>query len=312
MFSTGDIITLMLSVITEKLDSLGALNRLIRTNKTLKVEANRHCFISKVVSNMQGMNRRALLRLFVLPSRKVFADYIVDNELYPQGLFSCKQSFTPIDALTCSLLMNGSIRNINRLSGIRKKQSNTMRLVWMSKNNSREAREYEIKTIHESLFIKQFENCVVTEAETRYLNDSWIGHLNFTYRDHKFIAHHLAGILNHPDNTFQMVALKDMQDEKYARSSLSQDERLFILGKNLVYEHFLLNYTNYLEILHSNDLDVNQYENEVQYLFKPPSIWPWVDASPSFHAVYDEDTNQEEYDNFREYTDTLYQQNIDR
>jgi len=311
MGSTGDVVLLMVSVITEKLDSLGALNRLIRTNKKLNVEANRICTISKVVSNMQGMNRRALFRLFVLPSRKVFADYVVDNELYPPGLFSCKHSFTPSDAFKCSLLMNDSIRNINRLSGIRKNQSNTMRLVWASKKKmaqnkceAREAREYEIKIIHESLHMKhnEFHTSYVTDAETKYLNDSWIGHLNFTYRDHKFIAHHLAGILHHPDNTFQMVALKDMQDW----SSLSQDERLYILGKNIAYEHFLFNYTNYLDILHDNDIDVSQYENDVQYLFKPPSVWPWVDASPSFHVVYDNDTNEEEYDKFREYSDTLY------
>ena len=311
MCSNGDVVLLMISVITENLDSLSALNRLIRTNKKINVEAKRICTISKVVSNMQGMNRRALMRLFVLPSKKIFADYVVDNELYPPGLFSSKDSFTPIDAFQSSLLMNDSISNINRLFCIRKKQSNTMRLVWASKQNmeqtkfeAREARAKEIKTIHESLHMKHddFQNSYVTEAETRYLNDSLIGHLNFTFRDHKFIAHNLAGILHHPDNTFQMVALKDMRDP----SSLSYDERIFILGKNIAYEHFLFNYTNYLEILRVNDLDVSQYENDVQYLFKPPSVWPWVDESPAFHAVYNDDTNEEEYDEFLKYSAKLY------
>ena len=65
MDSTEDVMVLMLSVIAKDLDSLNSLNRLIRTNKRLNIEAGNTGTISKVVHNMEGMNWKSLSNLFV-------------------------------------------------------------------------------------------------------------------------------------------------------------------------------------------------------------------------------------------------------
>ena len=120
---------LMISVIAENLDSLGALNRLMRTNKHLSVEASTTCTISKMVQNMNGMNRKALWKLFVLPGKIPPTHLVLNSNLYPLGLFSSKQPFSPADAFKSSLMISGGIPFMNRVSLEGKNQSNAMKLV---------------------------------------------------------------------------------------------------------------------------------------------------------------------------------------
>jgi len=300
----------MLSVIAENLNSLSALNRLIRTNKRLSVESSTDSMFSSVAENMDGMSRKRLWKLFGLPVKLPPAHLVFESYRYPPGLFSSKYSFSPAEAFKSALLINYTTARINSSYITRRKQSESMKITWALKKKKiqdvLDARQDEIKTIYASICINYDELNKhprnVTESEEMYLKHNIVLDLNYTFRDFRIIAHADAGILNLEDNAFMKVAVKDLKDF----TNLTKDEKLYILGINIAYEHFLFNYTNYLDIIHTNGLDVNGYDDEVQWLFKPPSVWPWVNGAPCINMPYeDEYENSEDYSEFREFVDEL-------
>ena len=299
----------MISVIAENLNSLGALNRLIRTNKCLSVESSKDSIFFSVVQNMDGMSRKRLWKLFGLPVKLPPAHLVFESYRYPPGLFSSKYSFSPAEAFKSALLINYTTARINSSYITRKKQSESMKITWALKKKTiqdvLDARQDEIKTIYASIGINYDELNKhprnVTESEELYLKHNVVTDLNYTLRDFKIIAHAGAGILNLEDNAFMKLAVKDLKDSK----NLTNDEKLYILGKNIAYEHFLFNYTNYLDIMHKNALDVMGYDDEVQWLFKPPSVWPWMNGAPCIDMPFEEEENSEDYLEFREFVDEL-------
>jgi hypothetical protein len=313
MDSKGGIVQLMISVIAENLDSLGALNRLMRTNKHLSIESSTTCTISSVVQNMDGMDRKALWKLFVLPGKVPRRHEVINSNV--SGVYSNvfrmslpnpsnEQFFSPVDAFKSAMIIHRTTNLMNRESLIRKKGSTSMKLVWALKKKALQdlvdARGCEIKKIHESLGIEddQLEFRHISHTENTYIQSDCITELNRTYRDYKFIAQDKAGILHHPDNTFRMVAVKEYQ----YRENLNNDERLYILKKNIAYKHFLYNYTNYLDIIEKHQITTEM----VQWLFPPPSVWPWVDGSRRVEVEYNDKTNEEDYGKFRSRVDPLY------
>ena len=185
---------------------------------------------------------------------------------------------------------------MNRIFLKRQHQSSVMKNRWFLNGRDKDI-EQIMKDLNIHLdYIDQHRK---TDAEKQYLRYSYIGKLNPTYVDHKFMAHNVSGILLHADNTFRRIASKDS-------ALISKQEELFVLGKNIAYEHFLFNYTNYLDIIHNSKVGVDFDGNKVQYLFKPPSVWPWVITSPHIDMVYDPDTNEESYLAFRVAHDVLY------
>ena len=294
MASNEDVMVLMLSMIVQHLDSLGSLNRLIRTNKRLNIEAGNTYTISNVIENMEWMNWKSLSKLFVLPGKMKPSHLVNKNGHLSLHRHSCKHQYFPRDAFSASLAINLTVHRINEVFLIRQHRSNVMKGLNVSK-----IRKQDIEQIMKDLDLRQEAIHHITDAERNYLRHSFIGILNPIFIDHKFMAHTISGILLHKDNTFRRIASTDS-------ALLSKEEKLFVLGKNIAYEIFLLNHTNYLDIIRESRTEVDLDYHKVQYLFKPPSVWPWVTNSPRVNAAYDPDTNEQAYLAFRVDHDILY------
>ena len=294
MDSTEDVLVSMLSIIAHNLDSLGSLNRLIRTNKRLKVEAGNTYIISKVIPNMKWMNWKSLSKLFVLPGKMKPSHLVNDNSHFSPHRHSYRHQCFPKDAFCASIAIHLSVHRINEVFLIRQRRGILLKGSCVSKG-----RKQDIEQIMKDLDLSKRRINRITDAERNYLRHSFIGELNPIYRDHKFMAHTISGILLHRDNTFRRIACMDSV-------LLSKEEQLFVLGKNIAYENFLFNHTNYLDIIQESGLAVDLDNKKVQYLFKPPSLWPWVTNSPRMNVAYDPDTNEQAYLAFRVDHDVLY------
>lgn len=298
-----DAMILLLPVVCESIHSLKILNLLMRTNKRLSTEANNFHTISTVVKNMSAMNQKTICKLFILRKGDFKIPFIYNKLLYSSRVFHRTNIFSPYGAFKRSIILHGSVSGISEQFHRRMIRSNAMKLACArlrgEKHQELEARRNRIKQIRQDLGIVECGEHWVTDAEQNYLDSSFIGRLNSAYRDHKLMAHYMAGILYLTENTFRTVALKDLRHP----STLTEDEKYYILCKNIVYEHFLFNYTNYLTLLYQNLVDTVG----IQYLFDLPSVWPWKHFSNRFFVVDQENISEENKLRFRMDHDVLYE-----
>jgi hypothetical protein len=80
-----------------------------------------------------------------------------------------------------------------------------------------------------------------------------------------------AGLLHGRECSFLRVARVDMT----APDTLTHVERMLVLRHNIGWEHHLLNFTNFVQLLASIEHFVTDLTH-VEMLFELPSRWPWM------------------------------------
>jgi hypothetical protein len=85
------------------------------------------------------------------------------------------------------------------------------------------------------------------------------------------MALHEAGLLRGRLCPFLHVARIDM----IAPETLSKCEKMLVLRHNVAWEHYLLNFTNFSDLMDEID-DASVKRIHVESLFPLPARWPWL------------------------------------
>jgi len=301
----GDIIALLITLIAEGFVSVNTLNILARTSKSLQVATSDPRLVPMVLHKTPAMTKGALRKLFVL-TQTVSLRFMTLPCPY-RGLRILPRCDVH-RAFQVAMVTHQGTRGMANAFHVRKRRSDAMRLVWKKKKKDAlvawQQRRRDIEQIHEDLFIVPSAAIVKSEAEMHYAAFGTIKRMSGVYRDKRSMAIYNAGLLNVSgvENTFMRVARLDMN----APDTLSKSERLYVLRHNIAWEHYLLNFTNFIELLAAVERLITDI-NHIEFLFPLPVRWPWIlPASVATAASYDADAILPLFQTFRDTHNVLY------
>jgi len=296
-------IAMLLSVIAENSLPLAALNMLMRTSKTLNTAATDPRLLDRVLQNTPMMTKKAIRRLFVLPAR-VPLRFIVQP--CPHRGLRVIPRCSVARAFRTALVQHESVQRMKQAFHARARRSLCMKRMWQRKREEREARcierRREIVQIHDDLAMIPQRAHTTTDAEVYYSAFGVIKRLSSVYTGKRLMILRNAGLLDMPENTFVQVA---NLDRTYPHL-LTHAQRLYVLRHNIAWEHYLYNYTNFEELLHSVEHVLNDI-NHVEFLFPLPLRWPWIaPAAAPFSAHFDAADIHELYEGWHAEHEGLY------
>jgi hypothetical protein len=277
MVAFDDVITHVLSVIVIYLTSFKSLNKLMRTNRQLRLVASDPMLFSIIVTNIPDMDKNMLCKLFVLPTRM----YISRSPMaYNTKRYSAAEGFRH------AVVLHGGVNGIRFAHQRRIKRGNAMKLVWIQRKADTlrrwEGRRRDLDTIMRDLRINPSIHNTTTRAEIYYQEYGVVQPMNSVYRSKRLMKIFDAGLLQ-IGTTFTYVANID----RTMREMLTHSESMYVLMQNIAWEHYLLNFSNFLKILADNHIQDIQH---VEVLFPLPTQWPWVVATPRcvVHVTYED------------------------
>ena len=279
-----NIIAMLLSVIAEQSLPLAALNMLMRTSKTLNSAATDPRLLDRVLQHTPAMTKTAIRRLFVLPAQ-------VQLRFTVRHVRTGGWSFVPrcsvAQAFRTALVQHGSVQRMQKAFHTRARRSICMKRMWQRKREEREAqcieRRRDIVQIHQDLAMTPQRAFATTDAEVYYGAFGVIKRLSRVYTGKRLMILRNAGLLDMPENTFAQVANLDRTHPHL----LTREQRLYVLRHNIAWEHYLYNYTNFEELLHSVEHALTDIHH-VEFLFPLPLRWPWIaPAAAPFSAHFD-------------------------
>ncbi|KAJ1467112.1 hypothetical protein T484DRAFT_1756121 [Baffinella frigidus] len=331
MVTTGEeILVLLLPIIAESIDSLNSLNLLMRTSKSLRVAASDPRLITSVVGNMHARSNTVIRKLFVLPA----------NVILPFSMLPCpyrQHRLVPrcsvLESFRVAVVVHEGVRGMSQAFHRRQRRSIAMKLVWKKKRDEMErrwqARRRDIEQIHADLLMVPSSDHVTTTAELRYLSFGDVNGLSAVYRDNRknlakplsksspitlyyvltlhhkpgFMALYNAGLLYMQECSFLRVARVDLT----APDTLTRSQRLLVLRHNIAWEHYLVNFTNFITVVTLLQGAVTDMHH-VESLFPLPSKWPWRALLSDIHVVGHTNANNLErmWVDWRERHDFLY------
>jgi len=292
-----------MTLIAENFTSLRTLNILSRSCKSLQITAGDPRLVSIVVAHMPSMTKTTLRRLFVL-SNRVHLPFLMLP--CPYAILRVIPRCSVVVAFDIAMLQHQGIKTMSRAYHIRKRRSESMKLMWVYKKKVQEdrwkARREELNCIRSDLCMIPCASHVSTDAELCYSAFGICNRLSSVYRDKRFMKMHKAGLLVTPENVFRRVAITDMTEP----ATLTSAERLLVLKHNIAWEHYLLNYTNYVS-LQARVRHVIADPKHVQFLFPLPSSWPWITSTrPTTEMHYEVDEIPQKWMEWRDLHDGLY------
>ena len=299
----NSIIAALLGEIAEHFITLSTLNLLMRTSKTLNASATDARLLTCVLKNTPAMTKKAIRRLFVLPSRVPLA-FIMEPCRF-RGLLGIPRC-DAAQALRTALTVHTSVERMALAFHARTRRSLAMKRMWKRKRQERVEqwirRRREIDQIHADLAMIPQQAHTTTDAETYYSAFGLVKRLSSVYTDKRLMILHNAGLLGMPENTFVHVAKLDLTHPEL----LTHAQRLFVLRHNIAWEHYLYNYTNFEPLLESVQHVLTDI-NHVEFLFPLPLRWPWITPVPvPFSAHFDVADIHGIYEQWQEQHDTLY------
>jgi hypothetical protein len=185
MISTShDIIVMLISIIATKMDSIGTLNLLIRSSKSLRLAiSNDARLLELVISNMPARTKLALCKLFVLPGNVALPCRMLPC---PYSVFRLVPLCKVTDAFRHAVDIHGSVHGIATAFISRTRRSNAMKKVWKDKKDEMGrrwlARRRDIDQIHQDLFIIPTLSHTTTDAELYYMAHGLVKRLGLVYR----------------------------------------------------------------------------------------------------------------------------------
>jgi hypothetical protein len=296
-------IAMLLSVIVEHSLPLQGLNMLMRTSKTLNTAATDPRLLDRVLQHTPAMTKKRIRRLFVLPARMALR-FIV--EPCPLRVLRVIPRCGVAQAFRTALAHHGSVQRMQQAFHVRARRSLCMKRMWQRKREEREAqcieRRREIVDIHEDLAMMPQRVHTTTDAELYYSHFGVIKRFSSVYTSKRLMILRNAGLLEMPENTFAQVANLDRTHPHL----LTHAQRLYVLRHNIAWEHYLYNYTNFEELLHSVEHALTDM-NHLEFLFPLPLRWPWIaHAAAPFTAHFEAADIPELYDVWHAEHEGLY------
>ena len=183
MQSPEDVICLILSLIVTNIDSLGTLNILLRTSKSLRTTGlgDRRLFES-VASNMPAMTKTVLRKLFVFTEHVTLPLLILPCPYSDRLVLLCRVA----DAFKHAMVIHGDLYGISRAYHSRQRRSLAMKQAWKKKKEDMgliwQSRRRDIEQIHQDLCMIPSIDLIPTDAELFYMARGIIKRLGVVYR----------------------------------------------------------------------------------------------------------------------------------
>jgi hypothetical protein len=181
-----DIIILLISIISESIDSLSTLNLLMRTSKSLRIAASDPRLIPFVVVNMPAATKPCLCKLFVLPEKVSLPFMLLPC---PYRMFRLIPRCSVLEAFKVAMVIHEGIRGLGIAFHGRKRRSVAMKLVWKTKRDEQlrqwQARRRDIEQIYQDLSMISLPGHVKTDAEVYYMSFGDVKRISAVYRDQR-------------------------------------------------------------------------------------------------------------------------------
>jgi hypothetical protein len=276
------VIALLLPVIADNFKSLKTLNLLARTSNTLRRSVSGDLRLATlVVNNMPQLSKIILRTLFVLsPKCDIPFAAIQDKKpMYPWSRFvpCCNASTAFAIAMRIHTDMPSMAAAFNR----RQVRSDAMKRAWHRRNErkveARRQRFVDVTQILAELSIAPRGH--MTRSEAHYRINGIVRNMNGVYRDKKLMSIHKApGVITQEDQHFIDVARKD----KTGTAAMSHTEHMLVLKCNIAWEHYIMNYSNHIELTTAVARLHTAQPLALEFLFPLPEIWPWVNQDPAY------------------------------
>jgi len=283
----SNVIELVVSLIAGNFNSLETINLLMRTNKALSVAlASDSTVFSNVIAKLPAMSKTILRDLFVMHQRAEIP-FMIWKDPKDKAAWATSTPHmrcNPATAFEIAMLTHKNVPTMAKAFHSRKVKSDRMKKVWQKKYDTQEEsfakRTQELRVIKDELRIILQPRHLTVRHLCQYAYIGRIEPLSSVYRDKMLMWYRE----NQMEGTaeaivFSQIVRKDMATPR----TMTHEEDLFILKHAIAWQHYLINYSNYTDVIRSVRNEVPD-SRCIEFLFPLQNPWPWVNRDSPYMA----------------------------
>lgn len=281
------IIELLVSLIAGNFNSLETINLLMRTNKALSVAmASDSRLFSNVIAKLPAMSKGMLRELFVMNQRAEIP-FMIWKDPKDKAAWATSTPHmrcNPATAFEIAMRTHTNVPTMAKAFQVRKVKSDRMKKVWQKKYDTQqesfEKRKQELRVIKDELRINLQPRHLTVRHICQYAYIGRIEPLSSVYRDKMLMwyrENQMEGTAEAAE--FSQIVRKDMATPR----TMTHSEDLFILKHAIAWQHYLINYSNYTDVVRSVRNEVPD-SRCIEFLFPLQNPWPWIDHNSPYMA----------------------------